>query len=206
MNPKTLRFALCLLLTGALAGCNSGVSGTPNAAPAETGSGVPSASVSPLSSSAAAESGTVGNPKITVKKKVDGVDLCGLLSTADIQEITGQPARSSRFNETRCNYTFGTGGTGPAAVSVPVEQNTVIVLGTSKNRPFELEGNTGIVQEASPAECKVVVFTAPWNRDSEPYGQGLTLTLTGFAPPTVNRCDLGMKMIKLMFDRVPAGG
>ncbi|MGQ0840047.1 hypothetical protein [Actinokineospora sp.] len=210
MKQVTCQVLSGVLLLGVLAGCGSAVSGTPDAGPSSASSTttvlkIPaSPSSTATSSSSAPGAGTPENPTVTVRKKVDGVDLCGLLTKEDIQTITGQPTRLSRFDETRCNYTFGAGGTG--GTSVTVLQSNKIVLGTAKNTAFDLAGNTGIRREPRPAECAVMVFTAPWNRSSEPYGQGLVLELTGFAPATVDRCALGLEMLKVMFDRLPAGG
>lgn len=182
------------LVLGGLAACGPSKDEAPSKPAAKT-SEKPESSPSP-------ESATVDNPKVTVVKKTEGVDLCPLLTPADVKQITGLPSRSNRFDATTCIYSASTGVA--YSTDLDVNQRANLAVRDNPDAVFDLGGNTGLTYKEGTDECEVMVFTQPWDKAVEPHAEGLAIMVSGIGPASVDRCDIAMKVLKLMFDRIPA--
>jgi hypothetical protein len=182
------------LVIGGLAGCGPSKDKSATKPPAKA-SAPPESSPSP-------QSGTATNPKVTVLKKTTGVDLCPLLTAADVKQITGLPSRLQRFDPTTCIYRASAGVA--YGTDLNINEASDVTASETPDAVFELGGNTGLKYQKDATECTVKVFTQPWNKSAEPAGEGLSITVSGIGPASVDRCAIGMKVLKLMFDRLPA--
>ncbi|GAB2839219.1 DUF3558 domain-containing protein [Lentzea nigeriaca] len=199
LRPAATLPALCLslgLTLAALTGCSEQVKGSaaadPNAAPAT----VPATSKKPSTSTSASKPADPTAPKqqgdirITTKKKVTGLETCGVLKAADIEAATG--GKSSA--DGGCIHST----TGPSTVITQMVTVPEVVDQDGEKKQIEIGGNTAWQVSASKEDCQVTVILT-----DDPAAITSAFSVSVLAIEELDTCATALKLATKGFERIP---
>ncbi|KJK53311.1 hypothetical protein UK23_01285 [Lentzea aerocolonigenes] len=195
LRPAAILLSLTLTLA-AVTGCSEQIKGAatadPNAAeaPATTASKKPSTSTSASKSADPTSPKQQGDVKITTKKKVTGLETCGVLKAADIEAATG--GKSSA--DGGCIHTT----TGPSTVITQMVTVPDVVDQDGEKKQIEIGGNTAWQVSASKEDCQVTVMLT-----DDPTAFTPAFSVSVLAIEELDTCAAALKLATQGFERIP---
>lgn len=196
-RPAAVLLALILLLA-ALTSCSDQVKGSATADPnaAEAPATPPSTSKKPSTSTPASSPADPTTPKqrgdikITTKKKTTGLEICGVLKSADIQAATGGKTSA----DGGCTHST----TDPSTFITQMVTVPDVADQEGEKKQIEIGGNTAWQVSATKADCQVTVMLT-----DDPATIISAFSVSVLAIEDLDTCAAALKLATQGFDRIP---